>query len=86
MQERLFFRFQLCNSRMLVACILFPFRLDFFNSFFDLRYPKRDFFLFLLQLLERDDFIAQLREIGRLGSAFASQIYFTFLEKASLLT
>ena len=55
-------------------------------NFANLRDPKRDFFLFLLQLLERDDFIAQLREIGRLRSAFASQIYFTFLEEASLVT
>ena len=41
--------------------------------------------MFLLQLLECDDFIAQLGEIRRLRSAFASEIYFAFLEEPLLV-
>src|SRR5207244_8618812 len=48
--------------------------------------PEPDFFLFVVQLLECDDFAAERRKIGRLRGAFASEIYFTFLEEAPLLT
>jgi hypothetical protein len=85
-EKRLFLRVQLCNGRMLVARILLAFLLDLLDPFFDLSDPERDFLLFLLQFLECDDFIAQLGKIGRLRSAFASEIDFTFLEQAFLVT
>src|SRR5438552_11581230 len=85
LEKRLLLRFQPCNRRSLFAGILLPFFFNPFYSFFDARYSKRDFFLLLLELLERHDFIAQFWKIGRLRSAFASEIDFTFLEKALLV-
>ena len=35
---------------------------DFPDAFLDLRDPERDFLLFLLEFLQRDDFVADLRE------------------------
>ena len=86
LEKRLFLRFQFCDRRMLVARILLAFFLDLLDPFFDLSDPERDFLLFLLQFLERDNLIAQLGKIGRLRSAFASEIDFTFLEQAFLVT
>jgi hypothetical protein len=42
--------------------------------------------LFLLELLKRHDLVAQFWKIGRLRSAFASEIDFTFLEQTLLVT
>ena len=81
LEERLLLRFQLCNGSILFARILLPIRLDLFNPFFDLGDSKRDFLLFLLQLLQCDDLIAQLRKIRRLRGAFASEIYFAFCRR-----
>ena len=39
----------------------------------------------LAQLLKRHDLVAQFGKIGRLRSAFASEVDFTFLEKALLV-
>jgi hypothetical protein len=86
LEKRLFLRVQLCNGRMLVARILLAFFLDLLDSFFDLSNAECDLLLFLLQFLECDNLIAQLWEIGRLCSAFASEIDFTFLEQAFLVT
>ena len=44
-----------------------------FSAFLDLRDPDRDFLLLLLELLERDDFVAQLGKIDRLRDAFAAE-------------
>jgi hypothetical protein len=38
--------------------------------------------LFLLELLKRHDLVAQFWKIGRLSSAFPSEVDFTFLKKA----
>src|SRR5438105_11314573 len=85
LEERLLLRFQPCNCRGLFADILLPFFFDFFYSFFDPRYSKCDFFLFLLELLKRHDLVAQFRKIGRLRSAFPAEVDFTFLENALLV-
>src|SRR5207245_2468572 len=81
----LLLRFQPCNCFRLCAGILLPFFFDFFYSFFDPRDSQCDFFLLLLKLLKRHDLIAQFGKIGRLRSAFASEVDFTFLEKALLV-
>ena len=86
LEKRLLFRLQLCNRLRLFARILLPFFFDLFYSFFDLCDSKCDFLLFLLQLLKSDDLIAQLGKIGRLGSAFASQIDFALLQETLLMT
>ena len=85
LEKRLLLCFQPCNCRGLFAGILLPFFFDPFYSFFDPRYSKCDFSLLLLELLERHDFVAQFRKIGRLRRAFASKVDFTFLEKAFLV-
>ena len=86
LKERLFFQLQFCNCFVLLAGIFLPLRLDLFDSFLDLRNPKRDFLLFLLQLLQRDDLIAQLGKIRRLRSAFAPEVDFTLLQQPFLVT
>jgi hypothetical protein len=86
LHERLLFSFQLCNRLRLLARILLPFFFDLFYAFFDPCDSESDFFLFLLQLLKSDDLVAKLREIGRLGSAFAAEIDFTPLEEAPFVT
>ena len=86
MEKWLFFRFQFCNRLSLFARILLPFFFDLFDPFLDLRDSKRDFFLFLLKFLKCNDFVAQLGKVGRLGGAFAPEIYFTLLQKAPLVT
>src|SRR6266436_3430504 len=86
LEKRLLLCFQLCNCLSLFARILLPFFFDPFYSFFDSRDSKCDFFLLLLQLLKRNDLVAQLGKIGRLRSTFASEVDFTFLEKTLLVT
>src|SRR5438552_4497424 len=86
LKKRLLLRFQLCNCRRVFARNLLPFFFDPFYSFLDPSDSQCHFFLLLLQLLQRDDLIAQLGEIGRLRGAFASEVDFTFLEKALLVT
>jgi hypothetical protein len=85
LEERLLLRFQPCNCFRLFAGILLPFFFDPFYSFFDPRDSKCDFLLLLLELLKRHDLAAQFWKIGRLRSAFASEVDFTFLEKALLV-
>ena len=85
-KKRLLLRFQPGNYFRLLPGILLPFCFDRFYSFFDSGNSKRDFFLLLLQLLQRNDLVSQLGEIGRLRSAFAPEVDFTFLEQASLVT
>jgi hypothetical protein len=70
---------------MLVARILLAFFPDPLDPLFDLSDPERDLLLFLLQFFEGDDLIAQLGKIGRLRSAFTSEIDFTFLEQTFLV-
>src|SRR6266496_1953480 len=84
-EQGLFLRFQLGQGHVLVARISLSLFLDLLYAFFNLRDPERDFFLFLLELLECDDFSAQLGEIRRLRSAFASEIYLAFLEEPLLV-
>ena len=60
--------------------VLLPLRLDLFDSFLDLHDAERDFLLFLLQFLQRNDLVAQLGKIARLRSAFAPEIDFAFLQ------
>ena len=48
--------------------------------FFNLRDPEGDFFLFLLQLLQRHDFIADFGKIHRLRTTLAAEIDFAFLQ------
>src|SRR5437667_7898295 len=86
LEKRLLICLQLCKRLSLFARILLPFFFDRFYSFFDSRDLKCDFFLLLLQLLQRNDLIAQLGEIGCLRSAFASKIDLTSLEKTLLVT
>src|SRR5262249_51136447 len=86
MKERFLLRFELSNYFGLLPGILLPFCFDCFYPFFDSGKSKRDLFLLLLQLFQRNDLIAQLGEIGRLRSAFAPEVDFTFLEQASFVT
>src|SRR4029077_17550384 len=86
LEKRSLVCFQLCNGLSLFARSLLPFFFDLFYSFFDLRDSKCHFFLLQLQLFKRDDLAAQLGEIGRLRSAFASEVDFTFLEKTPFVT
>jgi hypothetical protein len=86
MKKRFLLRFKLSNCFGLFPGILLPFRFDRFYPFFDSGNSKRDFFLLLLQLFQRNDLIAQLGEIGRLRSSFAPEVDFTFLEQSSLVT
>ena len=86
LKKRLLLRFQLRNCRRQFARNLLPFFFDPFYSFLDPSDSQCHFFLLLLQLLQRDDLIAQLGKIGRLRGAFASEVDFTFLEKAPLVT
>ena len=81
LKERLLLCFELRNRLGLFARDLLPFFFDRFNSFFDPRDPERDFFLLLLQFLERDDLVAQLGKICRLRCALAPKVDFTFLQK-----
>src|SRR5215472_17903876 len=85
LNKGLLLRFQLCNRLSLFPRILLPFFFNPFYSFFDPRDSKRDFFLFLLELFKRDDFVAQFWKISRLRGAFASEVDFTFLEEALLV-
>ena len=58
LEERPFFQLQFCNDFVLPTGIFLPLRLDLLDPFLDLRNPKRDFLLFLLQLFQRHDLIA----------------------------
>src|SRR5207249_12088509 len=86
LEERLLLCFQLRNGSILFMRILLPIRLDLFNTLLNLGDSKRDLLLFLLQFFQCDDLIAQLRKIRRLGGAFASEIYFAFLQEALFVT
>ena len=85
MKKRLLLRFQPGNYFRLLPGILLPFCFDRFYSFFDSGNSKHHFFLLLLQFLQRNDLVSQFGEIGRLRSAFAPEVDFTFLEQASLV-
>jgi hypothetical protein len=85
LETRFLLCFQFRNCPSLFPGILLPFFFDPFYSFFDPRDSKCDFFLFLLELFERHDFVAQFWKISSLRSAFASEIDFTFLEKSLLV-
>src|SRR5438874_4510236 len=86
LEERLLLCFQLRNGSILFMRILLPIRLDLFNPLFYLGDSKLDLILFLLQFFPCDDLIAQLRENRRLRGAFASEIYFAFLQEAFFVT
>ena len=58
LEKRLLICLQLCKRLSLFARILLPFFFDRFYSFFDSRDLKCDFFLLLLQFLQRNDLIA----------------------------
>ena len=61
--------------------IILPLQLDLADPFLNRRNPERDFLLFLLQLFEGNDFVAQLREGGGLGGAFAAEIDLALLQQ-----
>src|SRR5215475_2104800 len=86
LEKWFFFRLQLCNRPRLFARILLPFFFDLFDSFFDSCDSKCDFLLFLLQFLKRDDLVAQLRKIGRLGGALAPEIDLALPQETLLVT
>ena len=85
LQKRFSFGFQFCNCLSLLTRILLPFRFYVFNAFLDARDSQCDFSLFLFEFFERDNLAAKFGEIGRLSSAFASQVNFTFLQESSLV-
>src|SRR6516225_5844663 len=83
LQDWFFFLFQLGDRVALRSRILRPFGFDRFERVFDLCNPQRDFLLFLLELLESDDFVPNFRETGGLGSAFPPQRDLTTLQLSS---
>ena len=80
LHSRLFFLFQLADGVTLSPRILGPFGFDLFERIFDLCNPQCDFLLFLLELLQSDDFVPDFWETGGLGGAFAPQINLTALQ------
>src|SRR5205814_3962401 len=54
-----------------------------FECVFDLCNPQCYFLLFLLELLEGDDFVPDFRKTGGLGGAFPSQVNLTALQLSS---
>src|SRR5947209_1936172 len=81
LQNRLFLRVQLRHRLGLFFRVVLALDFDVFDSLFDLRDSQRDFLLFLLELLERDDLVAQLGEMRGLGCSFPPESDFTFLEQ-----
>ena len=82
MQNRFFFLFEFRDGRTLLFCVFLSLRFDLLDAFFQLRDAQRDFFLFLLELLQRHDFVADFRKIDRLRTAFAAEIDFALLQNA----
>ena len=64
--QRALFLLELGERGCLLFGILLALRLDLLERFLDFRNLNGDFFLFLLQLFQRDDFVADLGEIDRL--------------------
>src|SRR5438132_736436 len=74
-------RFQLRHRFALLFGVRFPLSLDLFDPLFDLRDPKGDFFLFLLEFLESDNLVPELGKIRCLRSSFATESDFAFLQQ-----
>ena len=85
LQDRLLLFLEFRQRRVLFFGVLFPLQFDLANPFLDRRDPERDFFLFLLQFLERDDFIAHFRKVHRLRATFAAEIDLALLQHALLV-
>jgi hypothetical protein len=73
------------QGRVLFLGVLLPLQLDLANPFLDRRNPERDFFLFLLQFLERDDLVAHFGKVDGLRATFAAQVDLALLQDAFLM-
>ena len=86
MKERLFLCFEFRDCVRLLACDLLPLFFDPFYSLVNPCDPQRDFFLLLLQFLQRNDLVAQFGKICCLRCALAPEVDFASLQKAPVVS
>ena len=85
LEDRLLFLLEFGQGRVLFLRVVLPLQLDLADSFLDRGDPQRDFLLFLLEFLERDDLVAHLRKVHRLRATFPSQVDLALLQDAFLV-
>ena len=83
--QRTLLLFELGQGGGLFAGIFLALLLDLLERFLDLCDPDRDFFLLLLELFQRDDFVAHFRKVGRFRGPFATEGDLGFLQDTFLV-
>ena len=79
-EDRFLFFLEFGQRGVLLFRVLRALQLNFPDALFNLRDAQRDFFLFLLELLQRHDFVADFGKIDRLRTTLAAEIDFAFLQ------
>ena len=85
LDNRLLFLFELRDGSVLLFRVLQTLRLDLFDPLLQLRNSRRNFALFVFQLFQRDNFVADFRKVDRLRATLAAKTDFTFLQKPLLM-
>ena len=85
LQDWFFFRFEFGQRGALFLRVFLTLRFDLLDAFLELRDADGDFFLLLLELFQRDDFVAHLGKIDCLRTTFPAEIDMALLQEAFLM-
>ena len=85
LDQRTLLLFEFGQGGGLLAGIFLALLFDLLKRLLDLCDPNRDFFLLLLELFQRDNFVAHFRKVGRFRGAFATEGDLGFLQDAFLV-